>query len=161
MRDLSQPDEQRRAFLRALAIAPLVLAIPGALGVSACAGSEDTKGNSGTSAEPTLACVDDDDPDPTMAETEGPYFTPNSPERSSLLESGVAGTLLTVSGLVLTRGCRPVAGALLDSGKRMTAATTTTRATGFGDTSLPTRVAPFVSRRSCRGSTPAALDTST
>ena len=114
MRDLNQPDEQRRAFLRALAIAPLVLAVPGALGVAACAGSEAATGSSDPSAEPTLACVDDDDPDPTMAETEGPYFTPNSPERRSLLESGLTGTLLSVSGLVLTRNCRPVEGALLD-----------------------------------------------
>jgi protocatechuate 3,4-dioxygenase beta subunit len=101
--------------VRALAIAPLALALPGALGVAACSGSDETTGNpSGPSAEPTLACVDDDDADPTMAETEGPYFTPNSPERDSLLESEVTGTLLTVSGLVLTRSCQPVEGALLD-----------------------------------------------
>jgi protocatechuate 3,4-dioxygenase beta subunit len=114
VRDLNHPDEQRRAFLRALAIAPLVLAMPGALGLAACSGSDNTTGSSGPSTEPTLACVDDDDPETTMSETEGPYFTPNSPERSSLLESGVTGTLLTVSGLVLTRSCRPVEGALLD-----------------------------------------------
>jgi protocatechuate 3,4-dioxygenase beta subunit len=115
VRDLNAPDERRRALLRALAIAPVLFAVPGALGVAACSGSDDATGNpSGPSAEPTLACVDDDDPDPTMAETEGPYFTPNSPERSSLVESGVAGTLLTVSGLVLTRSCQPVEGALLD-----------------------------------------------
>ena len=53
-------------------------------------------------------------PMPPSPETEGPYFTPNSPERSSLMETGMAGTLLTLSGLVLTRGCRPVQGALLD-----------------------------------------------
>jgi protocatechuate 3,4-dioxygenase beta subunit len=115
VRDLNPPDERRRALLRALAIAPVLIALPGALGVAACSGSDDATGNpSGPSAEPTLACADDDDPDPTMAETEGPYFTPNSPERSSLLESGVPGTLLTLSGLVLTRSCQPVEGALLD-----------------------------------------------
>jgi protocatechuate 3,4-dioxygenase beta subunit len=115
MRDLSSPDERRRALLRALAVAPVLLAVPGVLGMGACSGSADaTTEPTGSSAEPTLACVDDDDAEATLAETEGPYFTPNSPERSSLLESGLQGTLLTISGLVLTRSCRPVQGALLD-----------------------------------------------
>jgi protocatechuate 3,4-dioxygenase beta subunit len=115
VRDLNPPDERRRALLRALAIAPVLLAVPGALGVAGCSGSGDAAGEpSAPSAEPTLACVDDDDAEPTLEETEGPYFTPNSPERTSLLESGLEGTLLTVGGLVLTRSCLPVEGALLD-----------------------------------------------
>jgi protocatechuate 3,4-dioxygenase beta subunit len=61
----------------------------------------------------TPACGDDDD-EPTPAQTEGPYFTPNSPERTSLLEPGMPGRLLTVSGYVLTTECQPVAGALID-----------------------------------------------
>jgi protocatechuate 3,4-dioxygenase beta subunit len=65
-----------------------------------------------TSLSPTAACTDDDDPTP--AQTEGPYFTPNSPLRSSLVESGMAGTRLTVSGLVLSTSCQPIAQALLD-----------------------------------------------
>lgn len=62
---------------------------------------------------PTPACADDDD-DPTPAQTEGPYYTPNTPERASLLEAGISGTNLTVSGTVLTTACQPVARALLD-----------------------------------------------
>jgi protocatechuate 3,4-dioxygenase beta subunit len=62
---------------------------------------------------PTPQCVDDDD-DVTPAQTEGPYFTPNSPERASLLEPGMAGTRLLLTGYVLSTACRPVAGALLD-----------------------------------------------
>lgn len=62
--------------------------------------------------QPTPACGDDDEPTP--AQTEGPYFTPNSPERASLLEAGVSGTPLTVTGLVLSTECRPIAGALVD-----------------------------------------------
>ena len=62
---------------------------------------------------PTPACADDDD-DPTPAQTEGPYYTPNTPERTSLLEAGISGTNLTVSGAVLTTNCQPVARALLD-----------------------------------------------
>ena len=60
----------------------------------------------------TPECGDDDDL--TVAQTEGPYFTPNSPERSSLLEAGMAGTRMVVSGVVLTSACQPVARALLD-----------------------------------------------
>lgn len=63
--------------------------------------------------EPTPACGDDDD-EPTPAQTEGPYFTPNSPERASLLEAGMAGTKLTVAGLVLGTDCAPLARALID-----------------------------------------------
>ncbi len=61
---------------------------------------------------PTPACGDDDDPTP--AQTEGPYFTPDSPERASLLEPGTAGTRMVLVGRVLTTGCRPVARALVD-----------------------------------------------
>ncbi len=67
-----------------------------------------------TMLEPTPQCDDGDDDDPTLAQTEGPYFTPNSPERASLLEAGMAGTPLTITGLVLTTECQPVAGALID-----------------------------------------------
>lgn len=61
----------------------------------------------------TPACGDDDD-EPTIAQTEGPYFTPNSPERTSLLESGMQGVYMLVSGLVLGTDCQPIPGALLD-----------------------------------------------
>jgi protocatechuate 3,4-dioxygenase beta subunit len=50
----------------------------------------------------------------TPAETEGPYFKANSPERASLLESGTTGTKLVLTGYVLTADCKPIAGALLD-----------------------------------------------
>ena len=50
----------------------------------------------------------------TPAQTEGPYWTPNSPERSSLLEPGVSGTRLVITGYVLDAYCRSIAGALLD-----------------------------------------------
>jgi protocatechuate 3,4-dioxygenase beta subunit len=50
----------------------------------------------------------------TPRQTEGPFFTRNSPERQSLLEPGVKGRALELIGLVVTRNCKPVAGALLD-----------------------------------------------
>ena len=61
---------------------------------------------------PTPACDDGDEP--TLAQTEGPYFTPNSPERTRLREAGMAGTPITLTGFVLTRSCQPIAGALVE-----------------------------------------------
>lgn len=62
--------------------------------------------------QPTPACGDDDDPTPVQ--TEGPYYKPSSPERASLLEPGVDGTKMVLSGYVVTTACKPVARALLD-----------------------------------------------
>jgi protocatechuate 3,4-dioxygenase beta subunit len=78
----------------------------------AAAGSR-TQSADGVLLQATPACGDDDD-GPTPAQTEGPYFTRNSPERASLLEAGMPGWRLVVTGFVLTTACRPVAGALLD-----------------------------------------------
>jgi protocatechuate 3,4-dioxygenase beta subunit len=50
----------------------------------------------------------------TLSQTEGPYFTRNSPERASLLEAGMRGTPLLLSGTVLSKSCQPVARALID-----------------------------------------------
>lgn len=50
----------------------------------------------------------------TPAETAGPYYKPGSPERTSLVEAGLPGTRIVVTGYVLSTQCRPVAGAWLD-----------------------------------------------
>ena len=50
----------------------------------------------------------------TPAQTEGPYYKANTPERASLLEPGMAGTKITLTGYVLTRDCKPIARARLD-----------------------------------------------
>jgi protocatechuate 3,4-dioxygenase beta subunit len=60
---------------------------------------------------PTPQC---DDHDETPAQTAGPFYTPNTPERTSLLEEGLTGPILVVSGRVLTPNCEPIAGAILD-----------------------------------------------
>jgi protocatechuate 3,4-dioxygenase beta subunit len=65
-----------------------------------------------TPLNPTPACHDGDAP--TMRQTEGPYFKPSSPERVELIEPGMGGQPLELVGFVLTRGCKPVAGALVD-----------------------------------------------
>jgi hypothetical protein len=57
---------------------------------------------------PTPSCHDGDEP--TMPETEGPFFKPKSPRRSDLREPGIVGRPVELSGVVLTRACRPVAG---------------------------------------------------
>jgi protocatechuate 3,4-dioxygenase beta subunit len=61
---------------------------------------------------PTPACGDDDDVTPPQ--TEGPFFTPSSPERASLLEPGMAGTTMILTGYVLSTDCAPIPNALLD-----------------------------------------------
>jgi protocatechuate 3,4-dioxygenase beta subunit len=64
---------------------------------------------------PALADVDADDDEPlTPSQTEGPYFKPNSPERTSLVDPGMPGTPLVITGRVLAPDGQPVAGALLD-----------------------------------------------
>jgi len=60
----------------------------------------------------TAQCSDGDDLTP--AQTEGPYFTPNSPERTNLLEDGMPGERIALAGFVLDRRCQPVDRALLD-----------------------------------------------
>jgi protocatechuate 3,4-dioxygenase beta subunit len=62
---------------------------------------------------PTPPC-DDDHGDPTPAVTEGPFYTPNTPERTNLREAGIVGLPLVVQGRVLTPDCKPIAGAVLD-----------------------------------------------
>jgi protocatechuate 3,4-dioxygenase beta subunit len=61
-------------------------------------------------ATPEIADADD----PTPALTEGPYFTPNSPRRKSIVPAGAGGTRLTLTGRVLSTAGRPVANALID-----------------------------------------------
>jgi len=79
---------------------------------TAASGNTATGGSATPQLAPTMACGDDDEP--TMAQTEGPYFTPDSPERTSLLEDGVTGTTLLVSGLMVNTSCEPVQNALVD-----------------------------------------------
>jgi protocatechuate 3,4-dioxygenase beta subunit len=89
---------------------------PVAANTSAASGATQAPVASATSQAQLAAtpeCGDDDD-DPTLAQTEGPYFTPNSPERASLIEAGTTGTRLTITGFVLNTDCRPVARALVD-----------------------------------------------
>jgi protocatechuate 3,4-dioxygenase beta subunit len=99
------PSLSRRALL--VAGIGLVLA--------ACSKSRSSRSSAGgqptrTSLPPTPACGGD----PTVAQTEGPYFKPNSPAKSDLYADVNNGTRLIVSGSVLTTSCQPAGRALLD-----------------------------------------------
>ncbi|MGF6408427.1 intradiol ring-cleavage dioxygenase [Paraburkholderia sp. MM5482-R1] len=61
---------------------------------------------------PTPACKDH--PEQTPPQTEGPFFLPRSPQRASLLEPGMHGTMIVLTGRVLSTQCTPVVSALLD-----------------------------------------------
>lgn len=50
----------------------------------------------------------------TQPQTEGPYYTPNTPERNSLLEEGMPGTRLLLVGYVLDQNCQPLPNTRLD-----------------------------------------------
>ena len=60
----------------------------------------------------TPDCRDGDEP--TVPETEGPFFKPKSPQRSDLREPATKGKPFELSGYVLTKSCRPVLGAVVD-----------------------------------------------
>jgi len=61
---------------------------------------------------PTPSCHDGDEP--TLRQTEGPFFKPRSPERSDLRELGAGGRQFELSGFALTRSCRPIRAAVVD-----------------------------------------------
>jgi protocatechuate 3,4-dioxygenase beta subunit len=120
MRNLARRST-RRTFIRWLLAMPLALAVAtrlrrlDALAVAeARAASPDVRARAarpgGIAATPD--CGDEDDPTP--AETAGPFFKPRSPLRTSLLETGLAGTRIVVSGRVFSRHCRALAGVLVD-----------------------------------------------
>jgi len=116
-KDKIQPDHMRRAVVHALIAAPVLGIVGGSGLISDSLGwsagddpSPDLK--VGPTLEQTAACGDDDDPTPSQ--TEGPYYKRSSPERASLIEPGLAGTRLSVTGQVLSTACVPIAGALLD-----------------------------------------------
>lgn len=90
----------RRHFLIGFVAAPIVL--PG-LGHA-----------TGAPAQLTLTPTCDDGDDPTPAQTEGPYFTPDSPEKRDFATDAPNGERMTLAGYVLTGDCRPVAKALIE-----------------------------------------------
>ncbi|MBW3633168.1 MAG: intradiol ring-cleavage dioxygenase [Chloroflexi bacterium] len=106
----------RRSFQK-LALA---LALPAPLALAALGGrsagitlAQSTGPTATPSLAPTPEC-DDDDLAATLPQTAGPFYTPESPERRSLLEPEMPGTRLVVGGYVYNTDCQPIPGALLD-----------------------------------------------
>lgn len=50
----------------------------------------------------------------TPRQTEGPFYTPKAPERADFREAGIKGTAVALSGLVLSRSCKPLSNAVVD-----------------------------------------------
>jgi protocatechuate 3,4-dioxygenase beta subunit len=127
--DDDRPRLTRRRFLEGSALVPIVFA------VGACGGEGDRSATSAASSAATTtgpaatrttaaaaaeagtlpatpACDDHDEP--TIPETEGPFYTPDTPRRSNLVTAGVTGVPLLLTGDVVDTSCRPIRGALLD-----------------------------------------------
>jgi len=66
----------------------------------------------GVELPPTPECRDAHDVTPRQ--TEGPFYKPRTPERAVLREPGMKGVAVALTGLVLTRGCKPVENAIVD-----------------------------------------------
>jgi protocatechuate 3,4-dioxygenase beta subunit len=99
----------------------LTLALPAPLALAALGGrsagivlAQATEPANMPLLAPTPECGDDEDLTATLPQTAGPFYTPNTPERRSLLEPRMPGTRLVVSGYVYSTGCQPISGALLD-----------------------------------------------
>ncbi len=104
-RNRSRLSRRTLAAIAAAVVAPATLR-PGAAGA---------QGDTPTPAPFLPATPDcDDDPEPTLAQTEGPFFTPDAPERTDLRDPGLPGEPLSLAGFVLDPLCRPVPGALLE-----------------------------------------------
>ena len=101
MTDLERQLTRRRLLELGLVLPPLAV----------IAGRTDLFSSPALAATPAVLDADDD---PTPELTEGPYFTPNSPKRKSILPAGAVGTRLTLTGRVLTTAGKPIPNALID-----------------------------------------------
>lgn len=124
----------RRTFLERAAAASALLIAPAACSSEAVSSNGATAGPSGQPAAtppappseddaaiasdagpdaitPTPSCDDETEDDP-----EGPYYTAGAPKRTTLVEQGMNGTRLVLSGRVLATGraCVALAGAEVD-----------------------------------------------
>jgi len=76
-----------------------------------------------TESVPTATAVSTSIPEPTpiscdgvltTPQQEGPFFSPGSPERSSLIDAGMPGVPVLIFGRVFDQDCSPIPGAKLD-----------------------------------------------
>jgi len=111
-----QPTVSRRRFVSSSLVSAALLVVacraPATVSQTSPTGASTSSALAATVLTPTAANVDPEDATP--AETEGPYFKPNSPERTSLVGAGVVGTKLALTGQVVSQHGQPIAKALLD-----------------------------------------------
>lgn len=118
----------------AAAISGILLACASLVALSACASTTSTTSTTSTSsaarpadtpadaasasataAASSAAATSTCDPTSTIVgQTEGPYYTPGAPARTTISESDTVGLPLTLSGTVFDASCRPLPGATLD-----------------------------------------------
>ncbi|HMF05035.1 MAG TPA: dioxygenase [Acidimicrobiia bacterium] len=106
---------------RRLIVGGLALGVPAVLAACNSGGGERTSrpprstgggaGGSSSTLAPTPACGKGAH---TEAQTEGPFFEPDSPEKADFTGDVSKGTPIVLTGTVLTTDCRPVGRALLD-----------------------------------------------
>jgi protocatechuate 3,4-dioxygenase beta subunit len=111
MERYDHPRRTRREMLHAMLAMPTSLVLASYASLTFKEGTPQALAQAPTSP-PTPACGDIDAVTPRQ--TEGPYYKPRSPERSSLLEPGLTGTIIVLAGYVLSRRCQPIERALLD-----------------------------------------------
>jgi hypothetical protein len=105
------PRQTRREVLRTALAAPATLVLAAHAGRTARDGIPEVFAGE-PALPPTPACAGADDMTPPQME--GPYYRRRSPERMSLLEPGMTGTPIVLTGYVLSRRCQPITRALLD-----------------------------------------------
>jgi hypothetical protein len=131
-----------------IASSPAVTPSTAAEGPTAGASSPAGSGTSAAALECTAPAS------PTTSQTEGPYYTPGAPERADLVDEGMAGTILQLSGFVVDTDCTPLANAKVDVWQA-------DAATGCAGTCAPTRTADGRSGQWCPASTRGAPSTFT
>ncbi|HET8563405.1 MAG TPA: intradiol ring-cleavage dioxygenase [Candidatus Binatia bacterium] len=95
--------QSRREFLRASLTLPAVILLEGS-GIRAAAPAQVLPA--------TPVCGEGGDITPPQ--TEGPFYKPSSPKRTSLIEPGIKGTRILLQGYVRWTDCKPIDRALVD-----------------------------------------------
>jgi protocatechuate 3,4-dioxygenase beta subunit len=96
MKRYRAPGIARRNFLVSAVATPIILA------------------SSGLASSKARAATPSCDDGATPRQTAGPFYKPQSPRRNSLIDAGMEGNTLALTGRVLSTTCEPVAGAVLD-----------------------------------------------
>ena len=106
MADSTLSAYSRRRFLQAVAVAAAPITL------IARVQSMLARGRETVNLEPTPAAGEK--LGLTPEETAGPFFRPSSPLKTNFRESGITGSPVRLSGVILDRKARPIPGALLD-----------------------------------------------